>query len=53
MKHSTRPDCDVAYRLQLIVKEQVYAQRERKALEKQARDEGGVVRGGVIVKRTH
>ncbi len=48
-----RPVCDVTDRLEKISRIQVYAKRERDALERRAREEGGVVRGGVVVPRNH
>ena len=56
MERNTNPDGtfdDVAYRQQQASAERVYAKREREALERRAREEGGVVRGGVIVPRKH
>jgi hypothetical protein len=53
MERSTIPDCDVAARLHEISGIKVYAKREREALERQAAQEGGVVKGGVIIPRKH
>ena len=53
LEQETTPDCDVAYRLREISRNQVAAQRERKALDRRARLEGGIVKNGIIVRRKH